>query len=233
MTEIGGLKRRPDSSQSDAALDQAIYESLFDAMMSGKLKPGQRLAEAQLCETFNVSRTVVRKALHRLAELNIVDIVPNKGAAVASPSPQEAIEVFEARRAVEAAIVRRLANCIGHSDLERLRLRLAAEHSALHDHDHPRWVALAGGFHLTLAQMAGNSVLLRMLTELLTRCSLIVAMYESPGNALCEHDEHQRLVDFLALRDGEGAVTVMNQHLVTLQSRLAIPANSSQGKSPI
>lgn len=225
MTKIGGLQRKSFVVQSDTALDQAIYESLFDAMMCGHRKPGERLAEAQLCETFNVSRTVVRKALHRLAELHIVDIVPNKGAAVASPSPQEAIEVFEARRAVEAAIVRRLASRIGHSDLERLRLRLAAEHSALQDHDHPRWVALAGGFHLTLAQMAGNSVLQRMLTELLTRCSLIVAMYEPQGNALCEHGEHERLVDLLALRDGEAAAAVMNQHLLSLQERLAIPGS--------
>lgn len=206
----------------DAALDQAVYESLFDDMMAGRLKPGERLAEAQLCDTFKVSRTVVRKALHRLAELHIVDIVPNKGAAVASPSPQEAIEVFEARRAVEAAIIRRLAAHIGHSDLERLRLRLVAEHSALKDNDHPRWVSLAGGFHLTLAQMAGNSVLLAMLTELLTRCTLIVAMYEAPGNSLCEHVEHERLVDLLSLRDGEAAVDLMNQHLLALQARLTI-----------
>lgn len=207
-----------------ASLDQAVYDSLFDDMLAGRLKPGERLAEMQLGEQFGVSRTVVRQALRRLAELRVVDIVPNKGATVAAPSPREALEVFEARRAVEAAIIRRLAREIGHSDLQRLRQRLQAEHEALHHQDQPRWAHLAGGFHLALAQMAGNSVLLRLLTELLTRCTLIVALYEAPGNSQCEHDEHEKLVDLLALRDADGAERLMSEHLSGLQSRLRLPA---------
>ena len=207
----------------DVPLDQAVYDHLYDGMVAGRLRSGDRLGELQLCETFKVSRTVVRKALHRLAEQRVVDITTNKGAAVASPSPQEARDVFEARRAVESAIIRRLAMTIGHSDLERLRLRLAAERTALQAQDHPPWVALAGGFHQTLAQMAGNGVLQRMLAELATRCTLIVALYEKPGNAQCEHHEHERLVDLLALRDADAAVALMDEHLVALQSRLSLP----------
>jgi DNA-binding GntR family transcriptional regulator len=207
-----------------ASLDQIVYDALFDDMLAGRLKPGERLAEVQLCAQFGVSRTVVRQALRRLAELRVVDIVPNKGAAVAAPSPREALEVFEARRAVEAAVIGRLAREIGHTDLERLRQRLRAEHEALHHQDQPRWAHLAGGFHLTLAQMAGNSVLLRLLTELLTRCTLIVALYEAPGNAHCEHEEHEKLVDLLALRDVEGAQRLMDAHLSGLLARLTLPA---------
>jgi len=207
-----------------ASLDQIVYDALFDDMLAGRLKPGERLAEVQLCAQFGVSRTVVRQALRRLAELRVVDIVPNKGAAVAAPSPREALEVFEARRAVEAAVIGRLAREIGHTDLERLRQRLRAEHEALHHQDQPRWAHLAGGFHLALAQMAGNSVLLRLLTELLTRCTLIVALYEAPGNAHCEHEEHEKLVDLLALRDVEGAQRLMDAHLGGLLARLTLPA---------
>ncbi|RFO96511.1 GntR family transcriptional regulator [Rhodoferax lacus] len=214
--------KSPTPLATDAALNQTVYDTLFDAILGGTLPPGAKLAEAQLCAQFGVSRTVVRQALHRLSELHIVHIVPNKGATVAAPTPQEALEVFEARRAVEEAIIKRLAQRISHSELERLRLRLAAEHSALHGQDHARWVMLAGGFHLALAQMAGNTVLLRMLTELLTRCSLIVALYEPPGNAHCEHAEHERLVDLLALRDGEAAARLMGEHLDSLQARLKI-----------
>jgi DNA-binding GntR family transcriptional regulator len=206
-----------------ASLDQIVYDALFDDMLAGRLRPGERLAEVQLCAQFGVSRTVVRQALRRLAELRVVDIVPNKGAAVAAPSPREALEVFEARRAVEAAVIGRLAREIGHTDLERLRQRLRAEHAALHHQDQPRWAHLAGGFHLALAQMAGNSVLLRLLTELLTRCTLIVALYEPPGNAHCEHEEHEQLVDLLALRDADGAQRLMDAHLGGLLARLRLP----------
>lgn len=213
-------------SKTDASLSQSVYDAIFDAILDGVLLPGAKLAEAQLCEQHGVSRTVVRQALHRLSELHIVDIVPNKGATVASPTPQEALDVFEARKAVERAIIQRLAKSISPSELERLRVRLAAEHQALHTQDHKRWVMLAGGFHVALAQLASNSVLLRMLTDLMTRCSLIVAMYEAPGNAHCEHEEHERLVDLLAIGDGDAAADLMGAHLDSLQARLQIMRSS-------
>lgn len=212
------------SADSAETLDQTVYEAIFNAIMHGRLKPGTRLQEAALCEQFGVSRTVVRQALRRLSELQIVDIVANKGAAVATPSPKETRDVFAARRAIEGAIVREVARRIDHGDIERLKQRLRAEHDALHEQDHPRWVALAGGFHLALAELSGNQVLQRMLTELMTRCSLIVALYEAPGEASCEHDEHARLVELLSLRDGNGAVAEMDRHLLALEARLQMQA---------
>jgi DNA-binding GntR family transcriptional regulator len=216
-------RRAAPTLRVSGTLDQTVYDTLFDAVMQGRLKPGERLGEAGLCEQFQVSRTVVRQALRRLAESQIVEIVPNKGATVAAPSPEETHEVFEARRAIEGAIVRAVAARIGTLELQRLQSRLEAEHAALHEGDHGRWVALAGGFHLALAQLCGNRVLQRLLTELMTRCSLIVALYEAPGEASCEHDEHQRIVELLGLRDGDGAAALMDQHLRALESRLALP----------
>ena len=216
---------KPQRSTATAeSLDQTVYDALFNGVMHGRLKPGTRLQEAALCEQFGVSRTVVRQALRRLSEVQIVDIVANKGAAVATPSPKETRDVFAARRAIEGAIVREVARRIEHGDIEKLKQRLRAEHDALHDQDHPRWVALAGGFHLALAELSGNQVLQRMLTELMTRCSLIVALYEAPGEASCEHDEHARLVELLSLRDGNGAADEMDKHLQALEARLQIPS---------
>jgi DNA-binding GntR family transcriptional regulator len=155
--------RRLAAKAVSGTLDQTVYDGLFDAVMQGRLKPGARLGEAALCDQFGVSRTVVRQALRRLAEAQVVEIVPNKGATVAAPTPQETREVFVARRAIEAAIVRQVAQRLSHGDVQRLHERLQAEHAALHQGDHARWVTLAGGFHLALAQLAGNRVLQRML----------------------------------------------------------------------
>ena len=176
--KINRNEARP--AETVETLDQSVYDTIFNAILHGRLPPGTRLQEASLCEQFGVSRTVVRQALRRLSELQIVDIVANKGAAVATPSPKETRDVFAARRAIEGAIVREVARRIDHTDLERLKQRLRAEHEAVQAQDHPRCVALAGGFHLALAELSGNQVLQRMLTELMTRCSLVVAMYEAP-----------------------------------------------------
>lgn len=215
--------RRRATVKVTGTLDQRVYDGLFDAVTRGALKPGDRLGEEALCERFGVSRTVVRQALRRLAESRLVEIVPNKGAMVAAPTPQQAREVFEARRVVEEAIVRLVAAQIGPSDLARLQRRLVDEHAALHDAAHHRWVALAGGFHLALGQLCGNTVLQQIHAELMSRCSLIVALYETPGDASCEHDEHQRLVELLEQRDGDGAARLMAQHLRALEARLRFP----------
>lgn len=213
-----------------ATLDQPVYEAVLDAVMHGRLRPGERLGEPALCERFGVSRTVVRQALHRLAELRILDIVPNKGATVARPGPKETRDIFAARRVVEAGIVRMVAARITHGELQRLKQRMRAEHEALHQQDHARWVALAGGFHLALAELSGNAELQRILTELMTRCSLIVALYEAPGESTCEHAEHEQLVEHLALRDGSAAAAAMDRHLLALEARLRLP---DEGMSPI
>ena len=60
--------------------------------------------------------------------------------------------------------------------------------------DQPTWARLASAFHLRVAGLARNAILQQYLTELVSRCSLIVALYEPPGNAACEHDEHAPIV---------------------------------------
>jgi len=221
-----GPAARPRApARATGTLDQTVYDGLFDAVSRGELRPGDRLGEAALCERYAVSRTVVRQALRRLAESRLVEIVPNKGAMVAAPTPQQAREVFQARRVIEAAIVRLVAGRIGASDLARLQRRMADEHAALHDAAaHHRWVALAGGFHLALGQLCGNGVLQQLHADLMSRCSLIVALYEAPGDASCEHDEHQRLVELLEARDADGAAALMDQHLQALEARLRFNA---------
>lgn len=211
------------STEVVESLDQSVYDALFNAIMRGRLAPGTRLQEAVLCEQFGVSRTVVRQALRRLSELQVIDIVANKGASVASPSPKQTRDVFAARRAIEGAIVRTVAQTIDHDEIERLRQCLHAEHDAVQARNHSHWVELSGNLHLTLAELSRNQVLHRMLTELMTRSTLILAIYEAPGEAHCHHNEHARLVDLLALHDADGAAAEMDSHLQSLEAGLLLP----------
>ena len=70
------------------AVDLRIYRAVVSAVMSHRLPPGTRLGEADFCELYQVSRTTVRKALQRLAHDHIIELRPNRGAVVASPSPK-------------------------------------------------------------------------------------------------------------------------------------------------
>jgi DNA-binding GntR family transcriptional regulator len=212
-----------DAPGDDSAdIEARIYQAVFDSVMSQRLKPGTKLPEAPLCELFQVSRSVVRKVLQKLAHDHIVQLRPNRGAIVAVPTREETRQIFEARRALEAAVVRLVAERATARDLKGLREQLRAEHEAMHRFDQPAWARLASAYHLRLAELSGNEILQRYLAEIVSRCSLIVAVHQPPGNAACEHDEHERIVDCIAQGDAESAVKLMDQHLRDLEEHLML-----------
>lgn len=211
-------------------VETRIYNAVFESVMTQRLTPGTKLPEASLCTLFGVRRATVRKVLQTLAHDHIVELRPNRGAVVAAPTPQETRKIFEARRALEAAIVRLATHHATPDDLASLRAQLQQEHEAMHSFTQPAWARLASSFHLRLAELARNPILQRYLMELVSRCSLIVALYEPPGKASCEHEEHARVVDLIEHGDAEGAVAVMEEHLLELERSVCMqhdaPGNS-------
>ena len=202
--------------------EQGLYRAVFDGVMAQRLAPGTRLPEAALCELFGVKRATVRKVLQRLALEHMVELRPNRGAVVATPSREETRQVFEARRALEASLLALAVQQATQADIDALRQQLAAEHAALHHSAQPEWARLASGFHLQVAALGRNPILMRYLKELVSRCSLIVALYEPPGNAACEHDEHTRIVDAIEARNTEAALALMDEHLRELEQRIQL-----------
>lgn len=210
------------ASASGDTPEDRIYQAVFESVMGQRLAPGTKLPEAALCELFNASRSTVRLALQRLAHDHIVQLRPNRGAIVAMPTPEETRQIFEARRGLEAALVRLAVAHITAADLKALRAQLRAEHEAMHRFDQPAWARLASSFHLKLGELGRNPILQRYLVEMVSRCSLIVALYEPPGNACCEHDEHEAIVKCIERGDADGAVRLMDQHLQELERNVCL-----------
>ncbi|ALR36175.1 GntR family transcriptional regulator [Pandoraea pnomenusa] len=209
-----------DEQSAETRIETHIYRTIVDGVLAHRLTPGTKLPEPELCQLFDVGRAVVRRVLERLAHDGIVTLRPNKGAVIAEPTPEETREIFEARRALERSLVELAVSRVTDDDLAMLRRQLDAEHDAMHRFDQPSWARLASDFHLRVAALAGNAVLLRYLTELISRCSLIVGLYEPPGYAPCEHDEHAAIVACIEARDAAGAIARMQAHLEELERRI-------------
>src|ERR1700709_2614177 len=94
---------------ASASLDDQVYARIYDAIAGQELPPGTRLREDHMRQIFGVSRARIRKVFSRLTFEGLVQIEPNRGASVARPTAGEARENFAARRAIEAAIVRMVA----------------------------------------------------------------------------------------------------------------------------
>jgi DNA-binding transcriptional regulator YhcF (GntR family) len=127
----------------DGDIEERIYRSVFEGVTRQRLAPGTKLPEAALCELFGVSRALVRKVLQRLAHDHIVELRPNRGAIVAMPSPEETRQIFEARRALEAALVRMAVRNATKAEVAELRRHLKEEHAAMHRYTQPDWARLA------------------------------------------------------------------------------------------
>ncbi len=223
LRKAGGAARAVAPGEGRrTSVDQKIYDSVYDAVMSHRLPPGTKLSEVSLCDLFHVSRTVVRKALQRLAHEHIVELRPNRGASIASPTPSETREIFAARRAIEAAIVPLVVEHAGKNEIARLRRHTRSEQKALERNDRSTWIRLTGEFHLVMAEAGGNAVLTSFLSELVSRCSLIIAIYDSPTSVPCATSEHDALIDAIEERRTVDALAMMNHHLASIEARLAL-----------
>lgn len=205
-----------------AAVDERIYRAVVDAVMSQRLPPGTRLGEVEFGALYDVSRTTVRQALQRLAHDHIVELRPNRGAVVASPTPREARDVFAARRTLERDIVPLVIRNATPAALRSLRAALEREDAARAKGDRPAWIRRGGEFHLLLAELGGNAVLLRFLHELVSRCSLIVALYDNPNVPISARDDHRMLLALIEQKALAPAVALIDRHLLDMEARLQL-----------
>ncbi|MGY4830932.1 GntR family transcriptional regulator [Sphaerotilaceae bacterium SBD11-9] len=202
-----------------------VYEAIYTAVIDHRLAPGTRLREEELAETFAVSRTLVRQALHKLAQDGVIVLRPNKGAQVPEPTRRDGEHVFDARRVVECEVARRLAGKLSAPQLAELKQIVEAEARATRLQNKQEAIRLSGEFHLKLAQMSGNPIFVRLLEELLPTTSLLMALYKAPGEPMCVAHSHRSLLQVIGKGGSTAAAgTEMRRHLNEIERSLSQPA---------
>jgi DNA-binding GntR family transcriptional regulator len=204
------------------ATTQRIVDSITTAIVERRLMPGTKLAEQQIADLFAVSRTVVRQALNQLSRDRLITLEPARGAFVATPSVEEAHQVFEVRKMVEAAMVRQLCAVVTDAQVAQLRQHLRDEAAAVGRVDVAGRTHLLADFHVVLARQLGNEVLAQLLADLLARCSLIALMYQSAHSAEHSAEEHVAIVNAIAARDARAAARLMEAHLGHVEKNLQL-----------
>ncbi|HZV94118.1 MAG TPA: GntR family transcriptional regulator [Caldimonas sp.] len=216
---------RSESSTDDAT--RRIADAIVAAIVERRLMPGTKLAEQKIADIFRVSRTLVRQALNQLSRDQLVTLERGRGARVARPSVDEARQVFEVRRVLEAAMIRRAAHELTGPQVKELRAHLKAEQAAVGRLDISGRTRLLADFHVVIAGMLGNQVLAAMLSELVSRSSLIALMYQSADSAGHSLDEHVAIVDAVEQRDARTAARLMAAHLAHVEEDLRLDFRST------
>lgn len=145
---------------------------------------------------------------------------PRRGAYVAAPDAQEARQVFAAR--LEAGTTEAVARAREPKALAKLRDNINQE-LALRETDRVREaIHLSGGFHVLMADLAGNRILAEQVRLLVAHTSLIVNLFENQAGLAGWHDHHDDLIGHCEAGRIEKAVTLMRAHIIELEEALAL-----------
>ena len=182
----------------------AVYVTLREAIISGRLQAGEHLGEERLARSFGVSRTPVREAIRRLQSENLASREERRGAVVRGIGEHELQEVYAVRAALDglaAGLAATRAYPADHARLRWLNDRLA---EAAARHESAVIAELNFQFHDALCEAAHNSMLLRFtrqIHDLLRRFR--VATLAADGRAETAVAEHRSLVDAIEQGDAE------------------------------
>jgi len=215
-------RRKQENSQD------AIYEKIYVAILEHRLHPGTKLVEERLAEIFSVGRARIREVLARLAHEQIVELYPQRGAYVAKPTTEQARDVFEARRVIEPAVLRRLIDTLTPEKLAQLRRHQDLELDARRRDDKRAVIRLSGEFHSLAAELAGNTALARSMRELSVLTCLMIFLYDAPTATSCRADEHSEIIDAIAKRDAARAGRLMLEHLNHIESSMKLEAPTEE-----
>lgn len=199
-----------------------LADVLRDSIISGRLAPGERLVEAELAETYGVSRGPVRTALADLAHTGLVEAVGKRGVIVVSLSPADVGEVFELRYALEAAAISRLCGLGPAVDLSPLEKCLARMEDAIKREARTEAVGADLEFHRTLCVLSGNGRLLAAWDAISDQVRLMIGMLMSKREPSVDSHigDHRPIQDAIADGDSVAAERHLRDHLDAIREVL-------------
>ncbi len=207
-------------------LREMVYFALREAIMTGKLMPGERLMEVQLAEEMGVSRTPVREAVRRLELDGFVVMIARKGAYVADLSIKDIISVFEVRTAMERLAAQLATERIRPEEIDALERNLAAvEMVDTDDVDNNDKVALYTDidtkFHDIIYDASRNDRLKQITNNIFEQVYRYRVICLANSKVLLSAlDGHHKIVDAIRAKDPMAAGEAAASHMANTQNSL-------------
>ena len=196
-------------------LRDVVFNTLRDAILTGKLVPGERLMENQLADKLGVSRTPVREALRMLELENLVELVPRKGAQVLDMSEKDVINILEVRSALEGLATSLACKKMAKEDLQQLKEMEAEFEHAVAENDVEKFVDIDEDFHDLIFTATENDKLISIFRNLriqLYRYRMAHAKNDETSMAtIVAH--HRSIIRAIENHDGEEGASVAQSHI--------------------
>jgi DNA-binding GntR family transcriptional regulator len=202
----------------NSSLANMAYESIREAIITGRIKPGERIGQVELAKQLGVSERTVREALARLVAKGLAVHEPFKGVRVAVLPLDELREVYVMRALLEGRAMELAAGCITAKELQKMRelLPLTVASSATGSVENAQ--KKNREFHWIPIRASGSRTLARVLEQLWEMMFAYELLYQNPDEVnISQRDfaQHKELLEALEARDGKRAAQINTAHIFT------------------
>ncbi len=209
-------------------LGTKVYKTLKGMIISGELKPGEKLVQEELAERLGVSRTPLLSAFAKLAQENLVETISRRGAYVKRFTEQELLDIYDIRIQLEPLGAERAALHAEPEELEQLESLLTEYDKATRQKDMQMLKQIDYQFHMAIMKSSRNRLLYEMLSTFnVIIISNIKGLLKPPEKS---DSEHHDLLQALKNRNAAEARRILYEHINDSRSNLLhhlIPLESS------
>ncbi|MBO9490786.1 GntR family transcriptional regulator [Endozoicomonas sp. G2_1] len=213
-----------------------VFEQIQFAIVEGEIAPGSKISEPELAKRFQVSRSTLREALNRLEKCHLIERKANVGSRVVECTVKSLIEIYLVREALEGMACRLAAQNMTEDEIEQMKAMLNKHASAKALQDGVAYYQEEGDldFHYKVILGSHNQELINILCGQLYH---VIRMYRcqfgmNSPRASKAFDEHARIVEAIAERDGELAEILMRRHIAAsrknIESKIAVNLTANQ-----
>ncbi|MGP1486828.1 GntR family transcriptional regulator [Peptostreptococcus stomatis] len=196
-----------------------IYSDILDRIISLKLSPGSKISENQICEEYNVSRSVIRHIFARLAQINFLTVYPQRGTYVNYIDLEYIRNALLIRLSIEKEILYRFMQKEDKSDIiTKMKENVKQQEKFYHENEYLiEFKELDEEFHNYIIMSVENNAILPLINDHLLHISRWRNVYIKSGYKLSKLiDEHKSILEAIEANDTERALRCMNNHIDTV-----------------
>ena len=195
-------------------LSEQVAEHLFRELVSGRLRGGQRVNEAELARTLGISRNPIREAIRMLEERGLLVSSPRRGTFVRSFSKQDIEDIFSFRQLIEGFAIRQALPKMeekDHAGLVAIAERMA---TAAKEGKEMELVQADIAFHQRICELSGNSQILRAFMNIHAEVQMSITLVEHRFETLDEAAaDHWPIVEAIATKNADIAAAALDAHI--------------------
>ena len=205
-----------------------VFNTLMEDILSGRLKPGEKLNISEISERLGVSRTPVREALKQLMSVGLVENVPHRSPFVKKLSIEEIIELYYIRAALEGVASRLASKRLSDGQIRELERLCKRMEEKARSGSYDDFVEDNSKFHFLVYEATDSPRLQEMALHYYRQCEQYRALVmELPGSYDEACREHKNILDAFKKRDLEKADYVAREHYFNSARRIAKSVDSS------